>query len=825
MNTSPAPPDLVATYRLQLHAGFTLEDAAALVPYLERLGVSHLYLSPISQAAPGSTHGYDQCDPTQVSAELGGEAGFRHLAAVVRSHGMGIILDIVPNHMATAESNPWWWELLRSGQQGRAGVYFDVDWHCPVEGLEGRVSLPVLGAPLDEVLERGELRLVEHKGEVALEYFEQHFPLASTAAARPGEAVTPDLLAGQRYRLGWWREAAATLNYRRFFDINSLAGLREEDPAVFVTVHALPLQLVAQGDVQGLRVDHVDGLREPRAYLETLRRRAPGCWLLVEKILEPGERLPDDWPVDGTTGYDFIHRLQGVFVDPEGEEPLTRFYGEFTGEPGDYREVVHRAKLEAAERLFQPDVSRLERLLAEVVAEAVLDFPREVRIAALDQVAACLPVYRAYATAGSPMSPDDRQRVETATALAAAADPSIPPGLLELIRRVLLLEVEGAAALELALRFQQLSGPVMAKGVEDTAFYRYHRLTCLNEVGGDPGAFGVSLQEFHDANAATNAGYPRAMLASSTHDTKRSEDVRARLSLLAQVPGEWAAAVRRWSTMNERHRAHGDPDRNAEYLLYQTLVGAWPLPEDRAQAYMLKAAREAKQHTTWTDPDEQYEQDLRAFVHGALSDEAFLADVAAFAEPLVDPGRQVSLAQTLVKLTAPGIPDLYQGSELWDLSLVDPDNRRPVDYALRAELMGVQRGAVESGSVEENLIRDRWDDGLGKLHVTARALGARHASPRAFEPGSTYTPLYAEGPAAGHLLAFARGTAADPYTVVVVVPRLTLRATPGWTGTTLDLGPGSWAELLWGGYSAEGPEVDVAQLFERYPLALLERHA
>ncbi|HEV1996625.1 MAG TPA: malto-oligosyltrehalose synthase, partial [Candidatus Dormibacteraeota bacterium] len=508
------------------------------------------------------------------------------------------------------------------------------------------------------------------------------------------------------------------------------------------------------GDVQGLRVDHVDGLRDPRGYLQTLRGRAAHSWLLVEKILEPGERLPADWPVDGTTGYEFIDRLQGLFVERGSEEILTSFYAEFTAEPVDYAEVVQSAKLEAARDLFQPDVLRLERLLEAVCQGSGVDVSRDDRVEVIRHVAAGLDAYRTYSTDGSAVTAESRARINAASAAAAKAAPAIPAQLLALVREALLMERDGAAAIEFAIRFQQLSGPLMAKGVEDTAFYRYNRLVCLNEVGGNPARFGVTPEEFHAANLETLQRHPQAMLASSTHDTKRSEDVRARLSLLTQVAEQWTAAVRRWAAMNEPHRRTGVPDRNGEYLLYQTLVGAWPLTEDRVQAFMEKAAREARRYTSWTDPDSKYETGLRAFVGAVMDNRMFQRDLEAFVQPLIEPGRAVSLAQVLLKLTAPGIPDFYQGTELWDLSLVDPDNRRPVDFGLRSELMSQHSSTLQYGGVHEDLVRAGWDDGLPKLQVIARSLTLRRSSAAAFGRQSTYTPLYAEGQASGHLIAY-----------------------------------------------------------------------
>jgi len=809
----------VATYRLQLHQDFGFLDAADIVPYLADLGISHLYLSPIQQAVTGSTHGYDQCDPTRLSDDLGGDTGFRALVSAARAHRLGIILDIVPNHMATSAENPWWWELMSAGRDGRAGTYFDVDWLAPDPDLDHRVMLPVLGAPLEEVLDRGELRIDEGPSGPELRYFEQRFPLDRDPRGIP----LADLVDSQPYALTHWREALQRLNYRRFFDINSLAALRQEDPAVFVTVHALPLSLVERGDVQGLRVDHVDGLRDPHAYLDRLGPRAAGTWLLVEKILEPGERLPRDWPVAGTTGYDFIQRLQGVFIDPRAEPGLTAFYADFTGESAPYEDVVRRSKAQVADELFTPDVSRLERILAELCAGAGVVATHAERMAAIRAAAVAMPVYRTYVRPGVPAGEDDRARIDTAIAGARSAAPELPPGLLGLLASALKVETGRPLEQEFALRFQQLSGPLMAKGVEDTAFYRYLRLVCLNEVGGDPGTFSVSPGAFHSANARTLADHPLTMVASSTHDTKRSEDVRARLALLTQAPAEWEAAVRRWAALNAPHRRDSVPDRNTEYLLYQTLVGAWPLTQERAVEYILKAVREAKQRTSWIDPDQAYETGVAEFVRRALGNEVFQHDLAAFVAPLLEPGFIQSLAQCLVKLTAPGVPDIYQGTEAWDLSLVDPDNRRPVDYDLRRSLLKASQGAGKPGAGGFDPGSERWHDGLAKVHVTAAALRARRSSAAAFGPGSTYTALNATGPAADHVLAFARGTRDDPMMVITVVPRLVLGRDLDWARTTLDLGAGEWIDRLWGAPAVVGPSAPLAAMFGRHTLALLER--
>jgi (1->4)-alpha-D-glucan 1-alpha-D-glucosylmutase len=619
------------------------------------------------------------------------------------------------------------------------------------------------------------------------------------------------LLRGQNFRPAFWRTASQELGYRRFFDVNSLVGLRTEDEKVFADTHALVLRWLREGVLDGVRIDHPDGLRDPEGYLRRLREHAPSAWVVVEKILEPGERLPESWPIAGTTGYDFMNRVSGVFVDPRGEEPLTRFYGEFSGETAAYPALVREKKLLVLRDVLGADVNRLTALLQEVCERhrRHRDYTRSELHNALRELIACFPVYRTYARAPQgPLRAEEERYVAEAVAAAKANRGDLDPELFDFLGRVLRLEVRGESEAELVMRFQQVSGPAMAKGVEDTAFYNFNRLLSLNEVGGDPGRFGVSPPEFHEACAEAWARWPRALLATSTHDSKRSEDVRARLGLLSEIPERWAEAVRGWAAMNEDRR-HG-VDRNAEYLFYQTLVGAWPLSADRAAAYMEKAAREAKARTSWTRPDAAYEEALVGFVRDCLDDVEFRRDVAAFVGPLIEPGRVTSLAQTLVKLTAPGVPDFYQGTELWDLSLVDPDNRRPVDYALRRRLLAETEGMTAEQALE------RMDEGLPKLWLIRRALCARQGRPRAFGEGepARYRPLFASGSRAGHALAFQRGAE-----VVVAVPRLVLSLAGEWEDTKLTLPPGRWRNELTGD-AAEG-EVRVGGLLARFPVALL----
>jgi (1->4)-alpha-D-glucan 1-alpha-D-glucosylmutase len=621
------------------------------------------------------------------------------------------------------------------------------------------------------------------------------------------------LLERQNYRLAFWRTAAQDLGYRRFFDINTLVGLRAEDETVFAETHALILDWLRKGVLHGVRVDHPDGLLDPQAYFQRLYEACPQAWILAEKILEPGERLPKSWPIAGTTGYDFIYRVTNLFVDPAGEGPLTKFYAEFTDEPSDFAIVVREKKGMAMQVLLGSDVNRLTALFAQICERhrRHRDYTRDELQHVLREVISSLPVYRTYVRAkAGQVSEDDIRTITDAVESARKTRLDLDKDLFDFFRDILLLRVRGDLETELVMGFQQLTGPVMAKGVEDTAFYCFNRLVSLNEVGGDPGRFGLSPDDFHKACAETQAEWPRSMLASSTHDTKRSEDVRARLHLLSEIPDRWREAVQRWTMLNKRYRRDGLPDRNAEYLLYQTLVGAWPIETERAIAYMEKASREAKVHTSWTQPNPDYDDALRQFIEGTLNDQEFKADLETFVKPLIEPGRVNSLAQTLIKLTAPGVPDFYQGTELWDLSLVDPDNRRPVDYALRRRLLS----ELEGMRVEE--IWSRIDEGLPKLWIISQTLKLRR-SRKLLGPESSYHPLVARGEKSAHVVAFARGERA-----ITVVPRLVLKLGGSWGDSTVELPPGRWHHT----FTDEifnGGELRVANLLKRFPVALLSR--
>ncbi len=814
-----------ATYRLQFNRDFPFRRAVELVPYLHELGISHVYASPLLKAQSGSTHGYDVCDFTQLNPEHGTEAELAALVAALRTRGMGLVLDIVPNHMGVAgPDNRWWWDVLAHGRASRYAACFDIDWDSPEPGLHGKVLLPVLGDHLEQVLANGELSLAVSEDAAVLQYYNHRFPLAPESLPFSGKPLVetireinhrPEALAAlieqQHYRLAFWRDGDARLNYRRFFNISTLAGLRIEDPRVFRDAHALVLRWQNAGWLDGLRVDHPDGLRDPQEYLDRLRAAAPDAWIVVEKILEPDEALPDTWSVAGTTGYDFLNRVNGLFVDPAGEEPLTRFYTEFTGEPTDFSALVREKKRLVLRESLAAEVRRLVRLLAPLAArdERCRNVSRETLTEALRECVACFPVYRTYVRpAAGQVSGADVAHIRQAVTTASSERLDLA-GVYACLGDLLKLRFHGEAEAEFVMRFQQLTGPAMAKGVEDTAFYCFNRFVSLNEVGGDPGQFGLAPEAFHRACAETQARWPATMLATSTHDTKRSEDMRARLSLLSEIPTQWAATVRRWSAMNERHRRDGFADRNAEYLLYQTLVGAWPLELARVLAYMEKAACEAKTHTSWTHRNESYHAALKAFITGALADPEFTADLAQFVAPLVEPGHVVSLAQTLLKLTAPGVPDLYQGTELWDWSLVDPDNRRPVDFDLRCRLLG----GLADLSVEE--IWRRRAEGLPKLWLIQKTLGLRQRRPEIFDARSGYAPLTASGAKSHHVVAFHRTGGA-----VVIVPRLVLGLAGDWADTTLEMPEGRWLNEFTG-ESVDGGPVRLADQLRQFPVALL----
>jgi (1->4)-alpha-D-glucan 1-alpha-D-glucosylmutase len=758
-----------ATYRLQVTADFPLDAAAAVADHLAALGVTHAYSSPLLRSAAGSTHGYDTVDHAHIDEARGGREAFDRFVGALHSRGLGLVLDLVPNHMGIADPTeaPWWWDVLQHGRESAHADAFDVDW----EFGNGRVRIPVLGSADDldglEVVD-GELR-----------YYDNRFPLA------PGtEQGTPqEVHARQHYELVDWRRADADLNYRRFFAINTLAGLRAEDPAIFAATHELVLELVREGAVDGLRIDHPDGLADPKGYLERLAKLSGDRWTVVEKILEPGEDLPESWATAGTTGYDALTEVDQVLVDPAGEGALTALDTELSGGPVDYARLVHDCKREVTDGILGSEVARLVRVTGDLPG-----VDRERQTEALAELLASFDVYRSYL-------PDGREHLDATVAAVRDRRPDLTAAL-DALHPVL-----ASAGTEAATRFEQTSGPVMAKGVEDSAYYRWARFVMLNEVGGDPATFGSTVEEFHAAQAHRLERKPQAMTTLSTHDTKRSEDVRARLAVLAELPTEWAALVR---GLLARHPL---ADRPLAHLVWQNLVGAWPLSRERARAFAEKAAREAGQSTTWTDQDEEFESRLRNMVDAAFDDEATRGEIEAFVDRIAAAGWSNSLTQKLVQLTMPGVPDVYQGTELWDHSLVDPDNRRPVDYDLRRRLLA---------RLDEGWVPGVDETGAAKLLVVSRALRARRDSPELF---TGYTPVAATGSAAQHVLAFDRGGA------ITVATRLPVAlAAAGWGDTALELPTGAWRDVLTGERlvsDAGGLRAD--QLLARLPVALLVR--
>lgn len=799
---APGRPVPVSTYRVQLrppaddHPGFGFDDAAAAVPYLADLGVTHLYCSPYLQAAPGSAHGYDVVDHSTLNHELGGEAAFGRMVAACREAGLGILLDVVPNHMAVSEpesQNAQWWSLLREGRDSPYADWFDVEWDSAEH--PGKVLVPILGAPLAEVA--GELQLLEDR----IRYYDHEFPIA------PGTRVEGDVLATleqQHYRPAFWRTAGTELNYRRFFDVTTLTGVRVEVPHVFDESHALVLQQVRDGVLDGLRIDHPDGLADPGGYLDRLAEATGGAWVVVEKILERGEDLPPDWATAGTTGYDALNRVLGLFVDPAGELPLTALWESFTASDASYEDVVETTKHLVLRDVLAAEVNRLTQVGLRVCRTdpPLRDTSPPAFREALVEVLAGFGVYRAYLSPTGPADEQARHHVDAAVAKAHEALPGRAAEI-DLVRRLVLAEgPTGQHAEEFVTRFQQTCGPVMAKGVEDTAFYRYLRLSGLNEVGGDPGRFGLPVQEFHEACAVQQRDWPLSMTTLSTHDTKRSEDVRARLVLLAQCPTEWHQAVTRWHAAAAKHRSPAGPDAATEQLVWQTLVGAWPLSADRAVAYVEKATREAKAQTSWVDPVPEFDEAVQAFVRGVLADAELVAEVQAFVARLTPAWQVTALAQKAVQLTMPGVADTYQGSELWDLSLVDPDNRRPVDFAQRRALLASLDGAPKLDDV-----------GTAKLHLVSRLLRLRRELPEAFLAESSYGALDA-GPRA---IGFVRGGR-----VATVAPLRALQVErDGWGDEAVELPEGAWQDVLTG--AQRSGRVPLAELLADFPVAVLRR--
>ncbi|HEV3258288.1 MAG TPA: malto-oligosyltrehalose synthase [Gemmataceae bacterium] len=940
-----------STYRLQFHAGFKFRDARRIIPYLHDLGVTDCYASPYLKARPGSMHGYDIVDHRVLNPEIGSPEQYEALVQVLHTHGMGQVLDIVPNHMGiVGNENAWWNDVLENGRSSPYAGYFDIDWDPVKPQLHDKVLLPVLGDPYGKVLESQQLTLRYEAGALAAYYFNHRFPIAPGSSLRvwrhrleeleqtlgkdspelmeyesiltaishlpprtetdpakveerqrekevirrrlatlvdacpplrefiqqnlaffngkPDEPRSLDaldeLLNDQAYRLSFWRVAADETNYRRFFDINELAALSMEKPDVFAATHALVLRLVREGKVTGLRIDHPDGLYDPRQYLERLQqhyvlgevnnivaaepaygdldwkavegpvldaiRQAAGqgsesplwrpLYVVVEKILGGDEPLPEDWPVHGTTGYEFLNWLNGLFVDPGHAKALTRIYQRWSEIDPSFVELVYQKKFLTLQVALSSELHMLAHQVDRLSEKNrwSRDFTLNSLRHALREIIACFPVYRSYISADG-IHPRDHLYVQTAVVRAKRRNPAISASIFDFIRDLLLLQHPHAVSAPLTEadrdeqvrfvgKFQQVTGPVMAKGLEDTAFYDYNRLVSLNEVGGDPGQFGITPAQFHRHNHERQARYPFSLSATSTHDTKRSEDVRARLNVLSELPQEWRRCLSRWSRLNRRYRIDLEgmiaPDLNDEYLLYQTLVGAWPLDDgvgegharfvERIQQYMQKAIHEAKIHTSWINPNPAYDDAVRLFIGRLLDAEgnrAFLDDFRAFQRRVSHHGMVNSLSQTLLKIASPGVPDIYQGTELWDFSLVDPDNRRPVDYELRRRLLAdLKSGIAAAGGDLPGLARQMarsMADGRIKLYVTYRGLHCRKENPGLFSTGE-YHAADPEGSHSDHVCGFIRRQ--QGHWAVAAVPRLAAGLLSG--GGDLPLGAEVW---------------------------------
>ncbi len=787
------------TYRLQLRPDFGFDDAAAVLPYLHDLGASHVYLSPVLQAAPGSTHGYDVVDHARLNTDLGGAEAFHRLSDAARELGMGVVVDVVPNHMAVP--TPAWlnaalWSVLQHGPASPYARWFDVDWAAQ----ERAILMPVLGRRIGEAVADGDITIDTNDDEPVLRYFDHVFPI------RPGtaELPLPELLDRQFYRLAHWRVGDEELNYRRFFDIDTLVAIRVEDNTVFAETHGVLLALVAEGRVHGLRIDHPDGLADPRDYVRRLHRATGGAWVVVEKILEGDEQLPEDWPCAGTTGYDALLRIGGVLVDPEAESTLGSLYAGLTGEPADFSEVVDEAKRFVIEHGLHAEVARLVEVASAIGHEhlELRDHTRRGLRECLVELLTAMPRYRAYVVPGEPAPEESRRIIAEAVDAARVRLSEDRHGTLDFVAQLALGDQgRGQHRDEFIVRFQQTCGPVMAKGVEDTAFYRYLPFTALNEVGGDPAHVGVSPGELHAWCTRQQATWPDAMTTLSTHDTKRSEDVRARLAVLSEVPGEWGAAVTSWRAATGTYRPAA-LDANTEYLMWQTLVGAWPIDARRLNDYLEKATREAKRRTTWTEPDEEYDDAVREFTVAVLADESVTSEVSEFVDRLAPAFRANVLAQKLLALTIPGVPDVYQGCDLVDLSLVDPDNRRPVDYGVRRERLA----ALDNGTEPRDL-----DD--EKLLVASRGLRLRRERPECFDATAAYDPIEVTSP---HALAFARAGE-----VITVASRLTSGQRDGFGDAVLLLPAGEWRDLLTD--RTHSGEALLTEVLESLPVALLVR--
>ena len=908
----------LATYRLQLTKAFDFDAAAALVPYLKALGITHLYASPFLKARPGSTHGYDVVDHDRLNPELGGEEGFARLSAALKQNDIGLILDFVPNHMGVGHAdNAWWLDVLEWGPRSPYAGYFDIDWDAIPHRRHPGVLAPVLARPYGEVLQSGELALKydAEAGSFAAWYFDHKLPInpqrygemlrtivagADAAGSAPGRALlaladdfrdprapsyreAPELkrklaaiegagpliergliayagsneagaaalhrlLERQHYRVAYWRVAVSAVNYRRFFDINDLAGLRVENPATFRAIHTLVARLIAAGDLQGLRLDHIDGLRDPAQYARRLRqligklrgragRHAGTLYVVVEKILAPGEPMPKFSGVAGTTGYEWLNVISRVLLDGRGLDRLERTWRGFTGEQRSFTHILDGAKLRVIDSMLASEFTVLCGALARIAAGhfSTRDFTIDRLHAALQLYVLEFPVYRSYVTdAGASMG--DRALIESAIARARARWQGPDPQIFDFLRDAITIDLAANAGYSaprvrnFALKLQQFTGPLMAKAAEDTAFYRYHRLLALNEVGGEPAADALALDEFHALQRQRAEASPAGMTATATHDTKRGEDARMRILALAELAQEWDAAVQSWRELNaplvQQAGGKRSPSIGHEYMLYQALIGAWPGAVDeeftaRMQGYALKAAREAKQETSWNSPDPAYEEALQAFVSKLLDTQVsarFLESFADFAARTTLLGALNGLSQLALKALSPGVPDFYQGTELWDLSLVDPDNRRAVDFDLRRrELADVQP--------DWRRLAANWPDGRIKLALTRALLRLRNDHADLFQHGA-YEPLAVSGAHAEHVVAFARTL--KRQRLVVAIGRHFCPLTDAgrqwpsqWDGALAPEAAGTYEYLIGGEPGRRMSALSLAEVFRDLPVCVL----
>lgn len=821
---------LTGTYRIQLTSDFGFAECEKIVQYLYNLGISHIYFSPYFQAETGSTSGYDVVDSQNINEELGGKEGLEKLRKVM-SPMIGQVLDIVPNHTSIlSERNKLWMDVLKYGRKSKYAKFFDIDWNPPQKRLAGKVLLPVLGEHYERELHSGHIQLTRLKDDFFVTYYSYVFPVNAAGArkikkgtqAKTDEEIAKlnscpklldEILNVQFYFLSHWEAADKEINYRRFFSINSLIGMRVEDSGVFDYAHKSIFQMIGRRQLDGVRVDHIDGLRNPVEYLKRLRSKARHQWILVEKILGAKETIPKEWPVDGTTGYDFLNIVNGLFVNPAAKEGLSNLYRQLTGETRMYSEMLYKKKLLTIEKSFGGELTRLAAMLEQI---AMRHRPyRDLNLSEIKEglsiLIAYFPVYRTYITDFEhSMRDEDAEYIGRAIWNSREKNPQVHEILWEFFKDLFAGKLNGKDELEFVLRFQQLTGPIMAKGAEDTAFYCFNDLISLNEVGGEPSKFGTSVKEFHEYCLRTQRDRPLTMLTTSTHDTKRSEDVRMRINMISEIWQQWEQTVRKWFEENKKYRSGNSPDANTEYLLYQTLVGCWPIETQRINDYIIKAVREEKVRTSWTKVKEGYEEGLVLFIEKILKDGEFVRSLEWFIGLIIRAARISSLSQVLIKYTAPGVPDLYQGTELWDISLVDPDNRRPVDYQLRKNIFYEMEMIDCKGAFEE------MESGQVKMYVIYHCLKVRREHLECFGEKGSYEPIGVSGAKAENVIAFRRGGK-----IVTVAPRMlmSLGDPPDWQDTAIELGEGRWVNEFTK-QIFEG-DVEMKNLLNDFPLALL----